>query len=362
MKTFLFLFIIMSITLVNAQNEYAYEYNAIEAENIPIYGTQIELRKQNMINTMDEILVSYKKGIAQEKTKKTIKASFDENGFLIKSESYNYKNELEKKTSYIVNDSGQILEKAITNGKGKLLSQYTKTYNSDGLITGSTYIKNGKVISKYTLLRNGRNISERCNFKRGGEKLSSRFVYTFQSDNQLKTTQMFNGKGKLKHTWNHDCLPEGELLEARKDTTTICRIKESTGGESYITYTKNVDEKGVLSTTTSWYKKDFEIDSMYIKTEGKHPSLAIYKYLDNHKTFILVNLDNKNDTLYMFKRTYSENGNLLASETWLKSKKNGLEKRIWYIGIENDKGLLINTKHFNYKGLQNESIIDYSTF
>lgn len=364
MKNIIFLLLVFIGLDAFAQSEYFYFFNAADYEAIPLNRKSASIRKKNHVKTMTEMIVVYKKGKENIKKNKKIVSSFDENGRLILTESFNSDDELVQRTTYVLNDSGLVLEKKITNAKGKILYQLSKTYNPEGMIIDYTFISNGKVKSRYTTKYDGKLLIERSVFKKDGTTLKSRLEYIYQTDGQLKITRQYNGKGMITHTWNHECLPEGQLLEARKDTTTICQIKEDLGNGRFVTYTKNVDEKGVLSTTTTWMHDDRMLDSTVTKKEGKHPKTFVYKSENNGLSTNYFQLDENGDTIYKAISIFSAAYNSLLQENYIRSKKNGgsLILRGRNESEEDSNGLLINNRYYMKGVLYRQSNYTYTFF
>lgn len=364
MKISIFLLLLLMGLSAGAQSEYFYFFNAAEYESVPLFRKATELRKRNNVRTMTETTIVYKKGKINAKKNRKKVSSFDENGRLIQSELYNNDGELLQKTSYVLNDSGLVLEKKIVNGKGKIVYQLNKTYNPEGMILDYTFISNGKIKTRYTSIYNTKWLTERSSYKKNGTAIKTKLVYVYQADGQLKTTRQYNAKGKLTHTWNHDCLPEGQLLAARKDTTTICQIKEELAGGRFVTYTKNVDEKGVLSTTTTWYRGERMIDSTMTKQEGRHPITFIYKSENDGLLCSYIRLNEVGDTIGRSKMVYSKDWNQLLQENYYRPRKKGsglvLNNRI--VGEENANGLLISNQYFVDGVLRHQSSFTYTFF
>lgn len=363
MKLLFFSLFIALFCSTGAQTEFYYLYSEGEYEEVPVMGKQREIRELNNIKAQSATTVQYKKGKPCEKTAETVVSGFNEKGQLILKEKFDYQNKLVEKTTYVVNDSGWVLDKKVVDKKGKVDLQIKKDYSPTGQISSFEHHKNGKLKSKYTCKFDGRYLLDKTIYKKDGQSIQKQFVYSYQSDWQLKTTKLYNGKGSIKHLWNHDCLPEGEMLSARKDTSTVCRVKEELGDGRYVTYIKNVDEKGHLTTTTTWYTQEYMADSSMTQVGGKHPYTTVSKIMGEGKTFVHFLINEKGDTTYMYSNLRSENENILDFRTWSYSKKaKGLLLRGYGHSEENDKGLLIKKQRFLGDKQQSETTITYMYF
>lgn len=363
MKSTIFIFLFSLAFIVDAQkSEFYYTFNPFEHEGYYLTSDLLRVRTANKVKTITESRTTFKKGIAQ---KGTIKKVFTMNGKgeTILLEVFDVKGQLNRKQSFVLNDSGLVEQLKVENGKGKVLYQYDKKFDPlTNNILSYEYRKNGKLKSKYTSTYSGKYLTERIVYKSDGQKTDKRFVYSYTSDFQLQTTHLYNGKGKLTHTWNHDCLPEGELMTARKDTTTVCKMREERPDGGFISYIKSVNEKGELTTTTVWYRSEWMADSSKTVTEGKHPRTQIWRYNEDRTQTETTIINDKNIVVFKFFCQLSPNGNQLKNENWNYSKKHGLQCILNAVSEENAQGLLTKTSIYTTKGLSRESVFSYTYF
>lgn len=363
MKSTILIFLLLLAGIVDAQTgEYYFISNPYEYDGYNLTADAKQTRIANKVKTITETTSTFKKGNPEKATLKTV-YTLNEKGETIMKEEYDTKGQLMRRHSFVLNDSGWVEQKKIVDGKGKVLYQYDKKYD---LLTGNIisyeYRKNDKLKSKYTSVYSGKNLTERVVYKKDGENVYRRFSYSFNSDLKLQTTHLYDGKGKLVHTWNHECLPEGELMAARKDTTTICKMREESADGHFVNYVKSVNEKGELTTTTIWFRNERMADSVKVETEGKHPSTQISRYSADGKQAESILINDENIIIFKFFRLLSENGNSLKYENWNYSKKHGLRCSYKSISEENAQGLLTKTTIYWNDELKSETNFSYTYF
>lgn len=363
MKSTIFIFLLSLACIVDAQTrEYYYTSNPYEYEGNYLNTDVQKNRVDNKVKTITETTTTFKKGNPEKATLKTV-FTLNEKGETIQKEEYDTKGQLVRKHSFVLNDSGMVEQKKISNDKGKVLYQLDKKYDPGTRnVISYEYRKNDKLKSKYTCVYTGKNLTEQVVYKKDGVSIDKRFSYSFNSDMKLQTTHLYDGKGKLIHTWNHDCLPEGELMTARKDTTTVCRVREERADGHFVSYTKSVNEKGELTSTTVWYRAERMADSVKIVTEGKHPTTQIFRYGSDGRKYESTITNDKNIITYRYCALTSENGNQLKYENWIYSKKHGLQCTYNVISEENAQGLLTKTNTYNTGKLKREINFSYTYF
>ena len=363
MKSTIFIFLLLLAGIVDAQTgEYYFTSNPFEYDGYYLTADVQQTRIANKVKTITENTTTFKKGTIEKAKLKTVYA-LNEKGETIMKEEYDTKGQLMRRHSSVLNDSGWVEQKKIVDGKGKVLFQYNKKYDPlTGNIISSEYRKNDKLKSKYTKAYSGKNLTEQVVYKKDGVTVSRRFVYSYNSELKLQITHLFDGKGKLMHTWNHDCLPEGDLMAARKDTTTICRMREESSDGHFVSYMKSVNEKGELTTTTIWYRNERMADSTKVVTEGKHPSTRIYRYGADGKQFESIFMNDENIITFKYFQLISEYGNQLKYENWSYSKKRGLRCTNKAISEENAQGLLTKTTIYWNDELKSETNFSYTYF
>ncbi|KAF5030767.1 hypothetical protein DSECCO2_634770 [anaerobic digester metagenome] len=363
MKSTIFIFLLSLACIVDAQKgEYYYTSNPYEYDGYYLTTEAQQTRVDNKVKTITETTTNFKKGNPEKATLKTV-YTLNEKGETTMKEEYDAKGQLMREHSYVLNDSGWVEQKKIVDGKGKVLYQYDKKYDPlTKNIVSYEYRKNDKLKSKYSSVYSGKNLTERVVYKKDGVNVDKRFAYSYNSDLKLQTTHLYDGKGKLVHTWNHECLPEGELLAARKDTTTVCRMREESADGHFVSYEKSVNEKGELTTTTVWYRSERMADSVKVVTEGKHPSTRIFRYSADGKKSESVYMDGQNNITFKYFSQMSDFGNRLKYENWNYSKKHGLRCTYKAVSEENAQGLLTKTTIFIQDDLRRETNFTYTYF
>ncbi|HPF00491.1 MAG TPA: hypothetical protein PKY63_07485 [Bacteroidales bacterium] len=363
MRSTIFIFLLLLAGIVDAQTgEYYFIVHPFEFDEIYMTAKAQQTRLASKVKTITETTTTYKKGNPEKATLKTV-FTLNQKGETIQKEEYDAKGQLMRKHSIMLNDSGWVEQKKIEDGKGKVLFQYDKKYDPlTGNIISYEYRKNDKLKLKYTKSYCGKNLAEQIVYKKDGETVSRRFVYTYNTESKLQITHLYDGNGKLLHTWNHDCLPEGELMAARKDTTTVCKMREESADGHFVNYTKSVNEKGRLTTTTTWFRAEYKADSVKVVTEGKHPSTRFYRYGADGKQFESIVMNDENIITHKYFQLMSENGNQLKYENWSYSKKHGLRCTNKAISEENAQGLLTKKTYYWYGKLKSETSFSYTYF
>ncbi|MGD9492430.1 MAG: hypothetical protein AB7V36_03640 [Bacteroidales bacterium] len=363
MRSTIFIFLLSLAFIADAQNgEYYFTFHPFEFDEIYMTAKAQQTRIASKVKTITETTTTFKKGNPEKATLKTV-FTLNEKGETIQKEEYDAKGQLMRKHSIMLNDSGWVELKKIEDGKGKVLFQYDKKYDPlTGNIISYEYRKNDKLKLKYTKSYCGKNLAEQIVYKKDGETVSRRFVYTYNTESKLQITHLYDGNGKLVHTWNHECLPEGELMAARKDTTTICKMREESADGHFVNYVKSVNEKGELTTTTIWFRNERMADSVKVETEGKHPSTQISRYSADGKQAESILINDENIIIFKFFRLLSENGNSLKYENWNYSKKHGLRCSYKSISEENAQGLLTKTTIYWNDELKSETNFSYTYF
>ncbi|HBG70981.1 MAG: hypothetical protein A2W93_03235 [Bacteroidetes bacterium GWF2_43_63] len=363
MKSTIFIFLLLLACTVDAQTgEYYFTSNPFEYDGYYLTDNLMQTKIAHKIKSITETTTTFKKGNPEKATLKKV-STLNEKGETILKEEYDAKGLLIRKQSFGLNDSGWVEQKKIADGKGKVMYQYDKKYDPEtGNIISYEYRKNDKLKSKYTKVYTGKNLTEQVVYKKDGLSVSKRFAYSFNSDMKLQTTHLYDGNGKLIHTWNHDCLPEGELLAARTDTTTICKMHEERADGGFVNYLKSVNEKGELTTTTVWYRNERMTDSAKVVTEGKHPHTMITRFSDDGRRTERIYMDDKNNITFKYFRLLSENGNQLKYENWTYSKKHGLQCTLNAVSEENAEGLLTKKSIYRKDKLSRETNFSYTYF
>jgi len=363
MKSTIFIFLLLLACIVDAQTgEYYYTSNPFEYDGVYLNADARKNRIDNQVKTITETTTTFKKGNPEKAKLKTV-FTLNGKGETIQKEEYDAKGQLTRKHSFVLNDSGWVEQKKVVDGNGKVLYQFDKKFDPGTRnVVSYEYRKNDKLKSKYTSAYTGKNLTEQVVYKKNGVSIDKRFSYAFNSDMKLQTTHLYNGKGKLIHTWNHDCLPEGELMTARKDTTTVCKMREESADGHFVSYTKSVNEKGELTTTTVWFRAERMADSAKIVTEGKHPRTQIFRYCADGRQTESITMNDQNIITFKYFYMNSEHGNQLKVENYSYSKKHGLRCHYKTVSEENAQGLMTKTNIYNYDKLKREINFSYTYF
>lgn len=277
---------LMSFT-VGAQYDYKYyEYYANSGfwghDYLLIYEMKIFSQKEKE-KTADAGISGFTQTIKKKNKEwldKTVK--YDKKGNCI-SAAFSKKNgKISRQYSFTYSPENRPLSKIIINRKGKEIKKKTWTYTQDSLIsewvfyrkgkeikrkkysfdilgniTESEYIKKGvknksKTVARYDSTR----ILEYYYYRKGSPDYKKKWIYTYYPDKSMKSLVVYNKKDKVKHIYNYECKPEGELLSRHKDTTMVCEKTEYDTDSNKTVTTRRYNEKGKPVKYVYVYTKD----------------------------------------------------------------------------------------------------------
>jgi hypothetical protein len=343
-----------------------------------------------------------KRTTVSKKNKTILTEKFDSKGRILFSQT-----EGKKITSKAVEYNEKdypILFKENKNGKVSYESQVTFD-NQNRMIEKSATGKNGKFISRTVMTYgDGDCPITTDNYFKKKDNYSSRWVNTYYSACDKKSTVLYNKKGKIKKTWTYDCKQEGELLTPKKDVTQICKWDEE-NDKYFIKVTQDFDEKGkIRKKVQKYYKADTSIAETAFYNgsgiityrftvsydtinntrtsmaenfkKGISSSISTYTYKDKILIFREITskgkLKNKEINTYLgpnkvkqeiynkkglISQTINtfENNNLITSQKIIKGKPHHTTKMKY-----NEKDLIVQTEIFNKKGkLESSATFEY---
>lgn len=228
---------------------------------------------------------------------------YNDNDKLMNLSRFNKKGELYRKIVYERNAKGIPLDYKQYNSKNKIITHDTWVFNNDSLI------------------------KENIHYKKGSDKIWSRFVYDYDENKKRIRSTLYNGKGKLRKTWSYECNEQGTKLEKIKDEVQICQWDSITANYLIKVY-QSFDEKGNITKT-------------------------ITKYDISDTTLLERAMYDKNDSL-VFVYKYDHD---FRKQTYYAFYSNGIKKSENINKYEN--GILVYSASY-YKGKQlNESIYKY---
>lgn len=323
--------------------EWPYEWNRYEMEKVV---------KENLIRHV----VVYREIPAQgkkpaSKTKK-MELDFNESGALLSSVSYS--NSGKPGPSWKIAYNGRDFSEKTYNPKGALQRTTNYRFDKDSNLICYENLKGSEEKLKLrlqTVYGEGKLMLERKLFKNHG-RLDACWNYEYDGKKLLKTT-VRNGKGKVSHVWNHDCLPEGtEAGKESRDTTTVCKKFETDSAGNLVHITRTVDINGTRimqrsvyypdTTLKAYYRydKNGQLTNLFIPFNKYNPSSESVSYHKGKEVFRMVNQykDEKrvqSTTTYHQKpgRTtklyYDAQGCLVRSESW-NDRDQSLDHTFWY--------------------------------
>jgi hypothetical protein len=225
-------------------------------------------------------------------------------------------------------DSSRLTGYASYNGKGKLKSMSTNTYDKAGnLIEQDVYWKNTKTTATkiFKTYDNRNNVTETKSLDSKG-KLKNHIVYTYYDDGSKKQTIQYSGTGKVKRVWNFDCNPVG-ISEAKKfkDTSKVCIHFETDKDGNPIKIKEEYTGAGFLGRTlrniTKYDKDNNMIDASSYNLKGKQLThwSASYNQSGRIAEYIMYKAGSQKT---WFRTTYSYNndGNMAESVVYKKAQ------------------------------------------
>ncbi len=262
-KVIVCIFVCWAITL-QAQPEFyyqpqSYDYKISEWSRYLI-GKEIADLGIKKVVAYEEIPHAKKGSLGKYKTEETV---YDDNHRMTSHETWKQNGTLKKR--YTVEYAGYDCIIRMYNAKGILENSTIYKYDADSNLTlfeqqqGPECKLQRRMVTTYN---NEHHMLERSVFGKKG-KLSDRWVYEYNGK-KLWRSIAYDGKGKILHTWNHDCLPEGtEQGKNSKDTTTICRKFETDKDGNLLIVTRTADEKGNYVMGRTIYYPDTVLKAYY---------------------------------------------------------------------------------------------------
>lgn len=293
---------------------------------------------------------------------------------IINGSSSKYKND---KNITILSESGQILEREYMDRYSlgpfhfKKHHHYTYEYDNDLLKKVDVFDKNNKLhqtyiydyFSKYKIkhsetVKLGKKVYEdftdynsdstkaeyrSYNINGTKNKLIVRYAYDYYPDKQRKQTRMYNSKNKLKHTWNYDCNPKGEI---EKKNTLICKNTGTDNKGRIVEVIFNTNSKGEKTKGVNTYyefqgaKIQVSYETYFIK-KGKEIKSTEVHFADSIEP-------------YYHYRSYDKKGLLIfetKSEYSVYTAQEKILKRSGYTGYSKGKASRITQTIYNARGL-----------
>lgn len=190
------------------------------------------------------------------------------------------------------------------NGKNKKtyhISSPNKYYYNLNYFSESQHGKlKSSIKAEYTKVEKKTLLASKTVCKGKKEKPISVWKYDYHDDFSLKTTTQFTGKGKIKHIWSHECKPEGEDLNASRDTTLICKNTSVNENGEIITVIISSDAKNKIT------KRIYTYDSK------EHLKLMQIFNSDNTLTYECNIMPGKSEESKLYtSKSYNKKGELL---------------------------------------------------
>lgn len=263
-------------------------------------------------------------------------------GKVIGISEYNSKNKLSNHYQVYYQDS-LIHRIERINAKGKIIRSYQLSSLNHYYTTIFYYSesKNGKV--KKTIKSDYRQDGKKqylvsrsvCRGK--NEKVKNRWLYDYTSDFQLKTTTQFDGKGKVKHVWSHECKAEGEELYVSKDSTIVCKNTSTNANGDQVTveifsFAKNKTTKRIIvrdAENNFKSSQEFNSDGVLIRESEKISSI--------NDRILWKNYDKEGKITISGISEFTKDGRMLYSE--FTNHRKGAQTSKTYYEYYDDKSL-----------------------
>lgn len=251
--------------LLSAMEGFEWRYNNLDQDVL----------KENRVKSCE--IIRYFKGSPSASTR-----YFDKEGRVIREERKAKKGLAIMDCTY--DDRGNLTERSGTNSIGqKYKTNYT--YDSENKMTAWERVnyKGEYSAGEMEYDVNGKLLWHKL-YEKNREIPFRELAYSYYENGDRKTTSYFE-KGKLKHSWNYDCKPEGELIGVKtKDETTICKMEEIDSSGNRVTWERKFNEKGQLTKVKTVCSPDSLVLSKQIYSgTDKLVSETIYAYNDEGK-------------------------------------------------------------------------------
>ncbi len=189
-------------------------------------------------------------------------------------------------------------------------------------------------------------LRSRINTYNKRHQLTSYYLYEY-SGKKLKSTGLYNSKGKIIRFWNYNCDDAGTMLK-QKDTTTICTSK---------TY---LNDGTTISTTNYFNDRGEPVKSVYY-TDSNGNSVKYLYYVGKDQALVYMNINtfiNKQEAS-RFTKSFTRNGKEFSSDyklfdakhqivshydTFWNSRKPSSRKNTYKY---DDKGILLESWGYN---------------
>lgn len=157
--------------------------------------------------------------------------------------------------AYSYNADTNIISQTYKRKKDQETKKINLSYDEFKNTTCEEYYKKSTLKAKTIFKYDSAKIFECFSYKNSKPGFHRKWIYSYYPDKSRKSSTLYNAKGKIIHTWNYECKPEGELQSKHKDTTDVCKkVKTDSSGNKIITERK-FDEKGKVIRVVYAYDK-----------------------------------------------------------------------------------------------------------
>lgn len=277
----LLLFCLITSSISNfAQNfrfsDPTFMFTSLEDYELRYFNMDSGVLKKNEVKSCE--IIRYVKGEPS-----VTKRYFDKEGRIIREERKTKKGLASLVCTY--DDRGNLTERSGINTKGQEFKT-SYTFNSQNKITAWQRVdyKGEYAAGEMEFDSSGKLLWHKI-YEKNREVPVRELVYSYYENGDRKTTSYFE-KGKLKHSWNYDCKPEGELIGVKtKDETTICKTEEIDSSGNRVTWERKFNEKGELTKVKMVHSSDSLVLSKQIYSGAdKLVSETTYAYSDEGKS------------------------------------------------------------------------------
>ncbi|MFH0865249.1 MAG: hypothetical protein V1904_03590 [Bacteroidota bacterium] len=315
-RKIILLAILFLALLVNAQkSEYAYIKNSWWYFDMT-YTSKTEKEK-----IADAKISGYAKTFKNKKKEHVeSQVTYDNKGNCISLIYYKKNGKTRSQYLYTYSPENKILSKTYSKEQGKEMEKFIFNFDTLGNRKDEAYYKKeqikAKTISKYDSTK----IIESYYYKNGSADYNRKWLYTYYPDKSKKSSVIYNAKGKIIHTWNYECKPEGELQAKHKDTTDVCKKVETDSSGNKTVTERKFDEKGKAIRIVYVYDKE-EVLIQYATYNSKDMCTYSFKCIPGSLNLQEVIYYRKGKENYKYHYMYDSSHNLISTMGYHKGEQ-----------------------------------------
>lgn len=254
-----------------------------------------------------------------KKEYKSAMNTFDKNGNTISFIYYNKKGKPRSQYFYSYDSDTNIISQSFKGRNNKEERKINYSYDQFGNTVGEKYFENEKPKAKTVFMYDSARILESYYYKNGSPDYKRKWVYTYYPDKSKKLSVIYNANGKVKHTWNYECKPEGELQSKHKDTTDVCKKEDTDSLGNRILTVRRFNSKGKMYKVVRVFNKENKL-IQYTEYNDKDLLNYSYKYDANSQNMLEVIYYSNGREKYKYQNIYDSNNNFIKTVKYNKGK------------------------------------------